>query len=215
MNQVGALKQMVDEFRDYARLPTAKIGPVNLGEVVQEVLSLYPDGLEGIAINQQIDWAVPNILGDSIQLRQIIHNLVKNAAEAVEGFAHPRIEILIEAIRNETRKSDQSAILSQLGKPNLPTTDRRANDVTGVRLTVRDNGPGFAPKLAGRAFEPYVTTKSKGTGLGLAIVKKIVDDHGALIDLGKSSDAQSGGAQVGILFTRLQDKRAGADKKTA
>ena len=209
VNQVSALKQMVDEFRDYARLPTAKIGPVSLGEIVQEVLALYPDGLAGIAINQQIDWAVPNILGDAIQLRQIIHNLVKNAAEAVEGCINPNIHIVIEAIRNESRWSGPQAQQSN------DATDRRQADVTGVRLVVRDNGPGFASKLAGRAFEPYVTTKVKGTGLGLAIVKKIVDDHGALIDLGKSADAERAGAQVSILFTRLQDKRVISDKRTA
>ena len=242
VNQVSALKQMVDEFRDYARLPTAKIGPVNLGEIMQEVLALYPDGLAGIAINQHIDWAVPNILGDVIQLRQIIHNLVKNAAEAVEGCPDPTIHIVIEAIRNESSRggrldqrrsevnddkniSDVTKIVSM-----VDGVDRRRADVTGVRLLVRDNGPGFASKLAGRAFEPYVTTKVKGTGLGLAIVKKIVDDHGALIDLGKSVDAeragennlgthrsgaQSSGAQVSILFTRLQDKRVLANQTIA
>ena len=238
VNQVSALKQMVDEFRDYARLPTAKIGPVSLGEIVQEVLALYPDGLAGISINQYIDWAVPNILGDAIQLRQIIHNLVKNAAEAVDGYNNPNIDILIEAIRNESPKMGaQSHLSSRAGTGRISSqdvrsswnsanaderndqyedgVDRRQADVTGVRLIVRDNGPGFASKLAGRAFEPYVTTKVKGTGLGLAIVKKIVDDHGALIDLGKSADAQRSGAQVSILFTRLQDKRVLREKKTA
>jgi nitrogen fixation/metabolism regulation signal transduction histidine kinase len=209
VNQVAALKQMVDEFREYARLPTARILPVDLGAVVLDILSLYPDGMNGVTVSHSFDSAVPAVMGDQGQLRQIVHNLIKNAAEALEDLPQAQIEVSLEAIR--TRNTDAAAV------PN----DRRQANVTGVRLIVRDNGPGFASQIQQRAFEPYVTTKAKGTGLGLAIVKKIVDDHGALIELSENLSiasnsstkaANSGttdrpGAQIAILFTRLLDKR--------
>ncbi len=209
VNQVSALKQMVDEFREYARLPTAKIAPVDLGAVVQDVLSLYPDGMNGVAIVHHFESAVPQVMGDQGQLRQIVHNLVKNAAEALEGLEGAKIEVCLEAIRTKNK-----------APPSQPN-ERRQFNVSGVRLIVRDNGPGFASQVQNRAFEPYITTKAKGTGLGLAIVKKIVDEHGALIEISENSQldiknlAQSDGlttperpgAQIAILFTRLLDKR--------
>jgi nitrogen fixation/metabolism regulation signal transduction histidine kinase len=68
-------------------------------------------------------------------------------------------------------------------------------------LVVRDNGPGFPPKILNRAFEPYVTTKSRGTGLGLAVVKKIADDHSARIDLkNRELEGRVIGAQVSLSF---------------
>jgi nitrogen fixation/metabolism regulation signal transduction histidine kinase len=214
VNQVTALKQMVDEFREYARLPSAKIVPVDLGAVVLDVLSLYPDGMNGVKINHYFDSAVPQVMGDQGQLRQIVHNLIKNAAEALEQVPDAQIDVMLEAIRTR-------AVVNLSGAPAVPG-DRRQANVTGVRLIVRDNGPGFASQVQNRAFEPYVTTKAKGTGLGLAIVKKIVDDHGALIELTENPLLASNnstidtaaiapersGAQIAILFTRLLDKRA-------
>lgn len=201
VSQVTALKQMVDEFREYARLPSAQLGPVRLGDVVQDVLSLYADSFDGVQIATQFDPAVPSVIGDSGQLRQIVHNLVKNASEALEGRSNPKIEVLLEAVR-----------LPVIGGPEAIQHDRRVANVTGVRLLVRDNGPGFSKRISNREFEPYVTTKPRGTGLGLAIVKKIVDDHAALIELGENATLEGNanigpGAQVSILFTRLQDNR--------
>jgi nitrogen fixation/metabolism regulation signal transduction histidine kinase len=86
-------------------------------------------------------------------LRQIIHNLLRNAEDAQEAVASPCIGIA-------TRRSDNMA-----------------------ELLVTDSGPGFPPELLARVFEPYVTTKARGTGLGLAIVKKIVDEHHGLIKI--------------------------------
>jgi nitrogen fixation/metabolism regulation signal transduction histidine kinase len=201
VSQVTALKQMVDEFREYARLPSAQLGPVRLGDVVQDVLSLYADSFNGVQISTHFDPAVPRVIGDAGQLRQIVHNLVKNASEALEGSTDPRINVLLEAVRQPT-----------IGRSDGVQNDRRVANVTGVRLIVRDNGPGFSTRIANREFEPYVTTKPKGTGLGLAIVKKIVDDHAALIELGENATLKGNvnvgpGAQISILFTRLQDNR--------
>jgi nitrogen fixation/metabolism regulation signal transduction histidine kinase len=201
VSQVTALKQMVDEFREYARLPSAQLGPVRLGEVVQDVLSLYAESFNGVQISTQFDPAVPSVIGDSGQLRQIVHNLIKNASEALEGRADAHIEVFLEAVRSPIIASADNI-----------QQERRVANVTGVRLLVRDNGPGFSARIANREFEPYVTTKPKGTGLGLAIVKKIVDDHAALIELGENATLEGKanigpGAQISILFTRLQDNR--------
>jgi C4-dicarboxylate-specific signal transduction histidine kinase len=94
---------------------------------------------------------LPLVSGDTAKLRQVIHNLLQNAEQAVSDLAVPRILVRTEAVD------------------------------TGVQLTMRDNGPGFPEALLGRVFEPYVTTKAKGTGLGLAIVKKIVEEHNGRI----------------------------------
>ncbi len=201
VSQVTALKQMVDEFREYARLPSAQLEPVKMGEIIQDILSLYADSFNGVNIRTQFDPAVPRVIGDAGQLRQIVHNLVKNASEALEGRDEALIEVILEAIRAPI-----------VGSREATQNDRRVANVTGVRLVVRDNGPGFSARIANREFEPYVTTKPKGTGLGLAIVKKIVDDHGALIELGgnatlEGKEGAEPGAQISILFTRLQDNR--------
>jgi nitrogen fixation/metabolism regulation signal transduction histidine kinase len=119
-------------------------------------------------------------MGDAPQLRQVIHNLVRNALEATERVAEPLIQLSTEVI-------------------SLP--DGKA----AVRLLVRDNGGGFAPAMLARAFEPYVTTKARGTGLGLAIVRKIIEEHGARIDIGNIGAAEGAvsGAQVALLFTKI------------
>jgi nitrogen fixation/metabolism regulation signal transduction histidine kinase len=107
------------------------------------------------------------VQGDPARLRQVFHNLLQNAEQAVAERADPRIVV-------RTSKSGGAA-----------------------RLAVLDNGPGFPPEILARAFEPYVTTKSKGTGLGLAIVKKIVEEHNGSIQI---ANVAGGGAEVSILL---------------
>jgi nitrogen fixation/metabolism regulation signal transduction histidine kinase len=180
VSQVGALKVMVDEFRDYARLPAARLAPLDLDGLVSEVIALYAPLEAAGALRVDHGGPVPRILGDASQLRQLIHNLVKNAIEATERQPQRSIEVAVEPVR-------------------------RAGELVAARLAVRDNGSGFAPGTLARAFEPYVTTKPRGTGLGLAIVRKIVDEHGAQIELANRTDAAGAiiGAAVNVLFTKV------------
>jgi nitrogen fixation/metabolism regulation signal transduction histidine kinase len=120
-------------------------------------------------------------MGDEQQLRQVIHNLLQNAQDACEAASVGGQESRV-VIRTEWRAARQL-----------------------VRLTVSDTGPGFAPNILQRAFEPYVTTKSKGTGLGLAVVKKIADEHGAKIEMSNIlHDEKIQGAQVSLSFAVKQ-----------
>jgi nitrogen fixation/metabolism regulation signal transduction histidine kinase len=165
VDQVDAMKRLVNEFRDYARLPSADLKPLDLNALVQDVLQLYaPEGSE-VPVTSQLEPSSPHILGDAQQLRQVIHNLLQNAQDATLA----RLETTSPAVPAATATVTISTQLSESGKR--------------VRLIVRDSGAGFAPHILQRAFEPYVTTKAKGTGLGLAVVKKIADEHGARVDL--------------------------------
>ncbi|HEX7684998.1 MAG TPA: PAS domain-containing sensor histidine kinase [Trinickia sp.] len=192
VNQVAAMKQMVDNFRDYARTPPAVLANLQLNELVTEVLGLYgvEEGKSAIAADLS---ALPVIRGDATQLRQVIHNLLQNAQDAVAEVENPRVVIETKTV--------------EYGDP-----DAQGRVRVAVRLTVSDNGPGFPARILTRAFEPYVTTKAKGTGLGLAMVKKIVDEHGARIDIRNRVKAGEAieGAQISILFLQLADDAAPA-----
>ena len=180
VDQVDAMKRLVNEFRDYARLPAAELKPVDLNALVGDVLQLYlREGSERIdsafqvPITTDLDPDCPRILGDAQQLRQVIHNLLQNAQDATEPSATR--EVTIRTQYNSPAKR--------------------------VRLIVLDTGAGFPEHILKRAFEPYVTTKAKGTGLGLAVVKKIADEHGARIDLkNRLVDQVVAGAQVSLSF---------------
>jgi nitrogen fixation/metabolism regulation signal transduction histidine kinase len=196
VNQVQAMKTLVNEFRDYARLPASHLVPLDLNDLVGEVLGLYGSAQESGRLQADLGHELPAIIGDGTQLRQVIHNLVQNALDAVAERVDGRVRICSEAARNEQ------------------------GEVRAVRLIVVDNGPGFSERVLKRAFEPYVTTKTKGTGLGLAVVKKIADEHGARIRIvnlggGDERDGEAGsaprGAQVSLSFSKLAPAlRAGA-----
>jgi len=148
VNQVEAMKNMVNDFRDYARTPPAQLCSLDLNTLTKDVLSLYETSRARIVA--KLAENLPHVMADATQLRQVIHNLLANAEDALaEEVADMQPEIVVS-----TRSNEQ-----------------------GVELQVSDNGSGFTPQILARAFEPYVTTKSKGTGLGLAIVKKIMDEH--------------------------------------
>lgn len=190
VNQVQAMKRMVDDFREYARTPPAVLGNLQLNDLVSEVLTLYgiEEGKSAITVDLS---SLPVIRGDATQLRQVIHNLLQNAQDAVIDTAEPRVRLETKTV--------------EYGDP-----DASGHARVAVRLTVSDNGPGFSARILSRAFEPYVTTKAKGTGLGLATVKKIVDEHGARIDIrnrSKTADVIEG-AQISILFLQLADDTA-------
>jgi len=190
VNQVQAMQTLVNEFRDYARLPAAQLKPLDLNALAHEVLALYGQALENGLLRADLASELPRILGDATQLRQVIHNLVQNALDAVADRPDGQVELITSVARGEH------------------------GELHAVRLTVIDNGPGFAEKVLKRAFEPYVTTKSRGTGLGLAVVKKIADEHGARLraanlHAGDEADGPVTGARVSLSFSKFAVTPAG------
>jgi nitrogen fixation/metabolism regulation signal transduction histidine kinase len=173
VKQVAQLKGMVDAFSEYARTPESQLQPLDLNQLVREVLALYETQKPVVVFEPQDD--LPLVHGDPARLRQVIHNLLQNAEQAVTDRRQPRI-----VVRTGRAGTTPNAM---------------------ARLSVLDNGPGFPTDIASRAFEPYVTTKAKGTGLGLAIVKKIVEEHNGSIELGS---APGGGAEVNVLLPVAQ-----------
>ncbi|TCV80254.1 sensor histidine kinase [Sulfurirhabdus autotrophica] len=151
VNQVAALNSMVDAFKEYARSPSLNLQELDLNRLVREVLALY----ESMGNNVKLDLSenLPIIMGDMTLLRQVIHNLLQNAQDA-----------LID------QQASQIVVHTEVSEK-------------WVKLVVRDNGSGFPEHILSRVFEPYVTTKQKGTGLGLAIVKKIVEEHNGMIQI--------------------------------
>ncbi len=151
VNQVSALKGMVNAFSDYARSPEPDLAPVDLNALVGDVLQLYEASRPLLRV--ELDPHLPTIFGDSAKLRQVLHNLLRNAEQAVAEVSRPQIVVRTEVTAN------------------------------GVVLSVRDNGAGFPEKIMTRVFEPYVSSKSRGTGLGLAIVRKIVEEHNGSVTI--------------------------------
>jgi len=176
VEQVAAMKRLVNEFRDYARLPSAELKPLDLNQLILDVMALYaPEPSERVTRAQvftDLDPTLPLIEGDAQQLRQVVHNLLQNAQDASD----PQTHVMLVTRWSPARKR--------------------------VKLTVLDEGTGFAPNILQRAFEPYVTTKTKGTGLGLAVVKKIADEHSARLDIAnRVEEGVVKGAQVSLSFS--------------
>jgi nitrogen fixation/metabolism regulation signal transduction histidine kinase len=169
VQQVEAMKKMVNAFSEYARAPAMDIARFDLNQLVTEVVELYRAPQVARRPELVLDPSIGDIEADRLRLRQIIHNLLANSIEALEGSADPRIRI-------ETRRIQRG-------------------DTAFAEVCVEDNGPGFRTDVVGQVFDPYVTTKPKGTGLGLAIVKKIVEEHGGRIE---AENSRHGGARVRI-----------------
>jgi nitrogen fixation/metabolism regulation signal transduction histidine kinase len=184
VNQVDAMKRMVDDFRDYAKAPPAVLQKLDLNALIEDILHMYLAGDGSDIIHPALAPGLPAVMGDPTQLRQVIHNLLQNAQDAMNDRgpdAPPaRIDLTTEAIFYQSADGSTG---------------------TAVRLAIVDNGPGFAPKILSRAFEPYVTSKVRGTGLGLPMVKKIIDEHGGRIEIANRSDGT--GASVLILLLKL------------
>jgi len=149
VSQVAAMKKMVMEFADYARAPAIQLVALDMHQLLNEVLGLYEANSSPIAL--QLNAVQPKINGDATRLRQVIHNLLHNAHDALRGVENPQIILRTENAHNT------------------------------LKLSVLDNGSGFPEHMVARAFEPYMTSKDKGTGLGLPIVKKIIEEHGGSI----------------------------------
>jgi len=186
VEQVDAMLRLVNEFRDYARLPAACLVPLQLNTLVSDVLQLYGAETATVPVHAELDADCPLIAGDAQQLRQVIHNLLQNGQDACQQVA----------------QKPQNGAMAGLDKAASVHIATHWNATTQrVRLTVTDSGSGFPERILQRAFEPYVTTKPRGTGLGLAVVKKIADEHAARIDL--RNCMQGGvvvGAQVSLSF---------------
>ncbi|QEA12669.1 sensor histidine kinase [Comamonas flocculans] len=179
VEQVDAMKRLVNEFRDYARLPAANLQLLDLNALVSDVLHLYGEETAAVPVVAELDPRCPPIAGDAQQLRQVVHNLLQNAQDAT-----------LQA---------RGAGARQCPPVRLQTVWNEAGQ--RVRLTVSDGGAGFPEHILRRAFEPYVTTKPHGTGLGLAVVKKIAQEHGARVDIAnRVHEGVIEGAQVSLSF---------------
>jgi len=188
VDQVEAMKRLVNDFRDYARLPAAELKLVDLNALVVDVLQLYEHDRLAVPVRLELDAKCPKVLGDAQQLRQVIHNLLQNAQDASESAG-------------AQSQPDRSVVLR--------TQHQQA--AGRVRLSVLDYGGGFPEHILKRAFEPYVTTKAKGTGLGLAVVKKIADEHASRIDIvNRVVDGTVVGAQVSLSLAADNNAPAGA-----
>jgi nitrogen fixation/metabolism regulation signal transduction histidine kinase len=171
VQQVEAMKEMVNAFSEYARAPRFEMASLGLNKLVTEVTDLYRAQVagRGVRLRVALDPALTTVIADHGRLRQLLHNLLTNAVEALEGHADGEITV---ATRLATREGTEVA-----------------------DVTVEDNGPGFPRELIGQVFDPYVTTKARGTGLGLAIVRKIVEEHGGSIE---ADNRPEGGARVRV-----------------
>jgi len=169
VQQVEAMKEMVNAFSDYARAPDIEIGTFDMDKLVHEVVDLYRAQESGIEIVLTSDPTMPMIEADIGRVRQILHNLIRNSTEALENTDNGRIDLQVSA--------------AEIDGVNL------------LQIRVEDNGPGFREGSMSQVFDPYVTTKPKGTGLGLAIVKKLVEEHIGSI---RASNNAQGGAVISI-----------------
>jgi nitrogen fixation/metabolism regulation signal transduction histidine kinase len=183
INQVEAMKKMVNAFSEYARVPAISLEQINLNMLIREVLELYSYDGQKINITARLDAEHACIKGDSGRMRQLLHNLIKNAQEAVA-------EVPDASITVTTQFSDGA------GKPY-------------VDLYIEDNGPGFQTDMEENIFEPYVSTKTRGTGLGLAIVKKIVEEHGGRIT---AENSPAGGARISIRLQTIAESERQEDQ---
>ena len=167
-NQVDALKSMVNAFAVYASAPRLDLVDTDINALVREVAELHKAEAD-VRVELELASGLPDVPLDAPRFRQLVHNLVKNALEAQQGRSRRVVHVA-------------TRVAAQRGRAML-------------EIVTRDEGPGFAPELLNRVFEPYVTSKPRGTGLGLAIVRKIVEEHDGLI---RAENAPAGGAAVTV-----------------
>jgi PAS domain S-box-containing protein len=176
IQQVEAMKQMVNAFSEYARTPSMDLTTFDVNALIAEVSELYAHQEKPLAIKLSLQKDLPPIEADAGRLRQVLHNLLRNALEAMEHQDEAYVEITTRRVLGAD--SDQ------------------------IEIKVLDNGPGFVGEIVHQAFDPYVTSKPKGTGLGLAIVKKLVEEHGGQIT---ARNREHGGAEISILIPTSAD----------
>ena len=172
VNQVEALKAMVNAFGDYARPPMIDARALSINALTSEVLDLYEND-QRIQLTRHFAASDPMLRADAVRLRQLLHNLIKNSLEAMSGERKPHIEV--------------------------STLEGNDDGRAFVELAIADNGPGLPEGFGDRWFEPYTTSKVKGTGLGLAVAKKIAEEHGGSI---RAENRPSGGAVFTLWLPR-------------
>lgn len=173
VQQVEALKSMVRAFADYAATPVADFVSTDLNSLVREVVDLYA-GNRGASVEFAPAEDLPRVLVDRARIRQLLHNLIKNAIEAQSGHDDARVLVRTDSVG--------------------PAGEEE------VELAVGDAGPGIPSTMLDRLFEPYMSGKPRGSGLGLAIVKKIVEEHGGSVD---AVNLAEGGASVRVRLPAL------------
>lgn len=171
IQQVQSMKEMVKAFSEYARMPKMQMEPLDLNNLIHEVLDLYHGNELHAKFDLRLDGQLPVISADGGRLRQLLHNLIRNALDATRGQERMQINIITRLVKDQLHSF--------------------------VELRVDDTGQGIPENLIHNLFEPYVTTKPKGTGLGLAIVKKIVEEHGGLV---WAENGTTSGASIIIRF---------------
>jgi PAS domain S-box-containing protein len=154
-DQVASMQTLVQAFSDYANTPQMTLQPLNLNRLITDIVEMYQDPEEKWSVKKKLDKKCTHITADAVRLRQLFHNLIKNALEATENTILPQV-MITTACQIEQKI---------------------------VTITVCDNGPGIADDAQNWIFEPYATDKPKGSGLGLAIVRKIVEEHGGTVTL--------------------------------
>jgi nitrogen fixation/metabolism regulation signal transduction histidine kinase len=179
VQQVEAMKSMVNAFSDYARAPDLHLQSLDLNRLISEVTELYRVREIDARLRLALDASAGTVEADAGRLRQIMHNLIRNSLEALEEWPDPMVQI--STVSEENEGADQ------------------------VRIVVEDNGPGFPADAVEQVFDPYVTSKPKGTGLGLAIVKKLVEEHGGWIE---AANRAEGGARVTIVLPANESSRS-------
>ena len=160
VGEVEALKALVDEFSQFARMPSPRTETADLNIVVDEALGLYDGLFRDIEVRHELDSSLPPAKFDPQQVRRVLVNLVDNAVDALQG-------------------SHTDGSNGEKGLVEVRTEHDDDGDV--VRLVVGDNGPGVAESDRDKLFMPYFSTKRRGSGLGLAIVRRIVVEHGGSI----------------------------------
>lgn len=178
VEQVAALKEMVNAFSDYARSPDMEIVTINIAILLREIIDLYQEQESKINITFDIDSDDLKFDADPGRIRQIIHNLVRNSIEAIP-------EDIAGTISVNVKQCD-------------------INNIKMIEICIEDNGSGFDKNSLGQIFDPYVTSKSKGTGLGLAIVKKLVEEHMGFIE---AENAKKQGAVIKIFLPENEKMR--------
>ena len=178
VEQVAAMRDMVNAFSDYARAPDMEISSFDIKILIDEVIDLYKEQEARIKILFSVNSIIEDFDADPGRIRQMMHNLIRNSIEAIDVRESGYININVNLL--EIKQTEM------------------------IEILVEDNGGGFEAESLGQIFDPYVTSKPKGTGLGLAIVKKLVEEHMGSIT---AENTKNNGALIRILLPKNERYR--------